>query len=717
MPAGGVSPVPVARYARHGGAVGRRLRGRGLALRVVAAARQRRARRGGADQDHDGREPHAAAPPHLVPAAQLVAPPLAGGFGLHQAKLRNASRASPTCSRTSRSARSASPAATASTMRAWSSASAATCSGVSSWRAVDDRADARRPEDAGDPRQVLVARPVDQRQVERAVGVEQRDVRGRAAVPLDGRPHSLQGIAVTAGRGQAGGAGLERQPGLVGAQHVGPREVGNARAAVRLQLDEALARKPAERLAQRRAADAELCGERLLSQPRPSLERAVKNARAHGLVDAIDDADDLDPAVSHAADCIQSGGRRSVRPRGPAQKIVVTASTTSYASSTTGSSRQRSNAAARMADRRAEQVAGPDVGLGRDADVPVLVGQADRLGALQRPAHAVAGQPDRSRQAEVVRHVAPPEARQREARLGPRQHDAPDLHRVAQRAAAGAAERRDAVVVAAVLRHVAAAADHRGDRPALEREGDAVEERAAAGRQDRLLRQQVADPVEHLEQLRHERVDARQRGVEIRRRSAAPRTPRRRQVEQRRGRDRLGDGDRLLDGAAAAAGALVADLDQHADRARRAGRRQLALHDLDARDRVGQAVELERRIAGQLGRHVAQGGRLDQLVGVDDPRHPDLAVHPQVPRRRAGERPRPGGQLPLEDLRRHRRLAVRRQQQAALRAPAAIAAMLSASGSRSSTITGVGRSPRRTFQPCLPMSASSISETSSGRPL
>ena len=132
VPAGAVSPVPVAATGEPCGSV---VVGAAVVLSGGSlAARQRRARRRGADQHHDGGERHAAAPPHLVPAPQLVAPPVAdrARIGLHHAKLRNASRASPTCSRTSSSARSASPAATASTMRAWSSASAATCSGVSS---------------------------------------------------------------------------------------------------------------------------------------------------------------------------------------------------------------------------------------------------------------------------------------------------------------------------------------------------------------------------------------------------------------------------------------------------------------------------------------------------------------------------------------------------------------------------------------------------------
>ena len=261
---------------------------------------------------------------------------------------------------------------------------------------------------------------------------------------------------------------------------------------------------------------------------------------------------------------------------------------------------------------------------------PCWSAERDRLRALQRAADAVARQPARRRQVDVERHVTAAEARQRERRLGARQHRAPDLHRVAERAAASGAERRDAVVVAAVLRHVAATAQHSGDGPALERDRDAVEERAAACRQHRPFGEERPDPLEHLEQLRHERVDALQRRVEIVRRAQPLERLDARQAQQRCCRDRLRHGDRLVHGAAAAAAALVTDLDQHVDRPRRARRRQLALHPR------------RRPRPSRPGSRARSPGR----AGARPPRTGGRSARPARWRRRPGRRPtrgRPAG--------------------------------------------------------------------------
>src|ERR1700744_950548 len=82
----------------------------------------------------------------------------------------------------------------------------------------------------------------------------------------------------------------------------------------------------------------------------------------------------------------------------------------------------------------------------------------------------------------------------------------------------------------------------------------------------------------------------------------------------------------------------------------------------DAGHRVGQAVELEPGVAPQFGTDVADVGRPDQFVGVEDPGHPVLAGRADLPAVGEGQAPAARGQLPPEQGRGHRGLAVRAQQ-------------------------------------------------------
>ena len=81
-------------------------------------------------------------------------------------------------------------------------------------------------------------------------------------------------------------------------------------------------------------------------------------------------------------------------------------------------------------------------------------------------------------------------------------------------------------------------------------------------------------------------------------------------------------------------------------------------------------VDVEQDLGRRLGRQgrgdPAQHGRVEDLVGDEQPAHPERVRREQLVAGRHGDAPRPGVQLGGEQLGRHRRLAVRRERETAL---------------------------------------------------
>ena len=90
-------------------------------------------------------------------------------------------------------------------------------------------------------------------------------------------------------RGELGREPLELRAHLVGAADLPGREAADERAAVRTELDEPARLQLAQRLPDRRPADAELLGESLLAQPGPGRKRAVEHARVQGGSELVDE--------------------------------------------------------------------------------------------------------------------------------------------------------------------------------------------------------------------------------------------------------------------------------------------------------------------------------------------------------------------------------------------------------------------------------------------
>ena len=317
--AGGASPVPVS--IRPSPWRARRPR-RWPRASSPLPPRQRRPRRGCADE-----RPATAAHRRCarrrracVRGTQLLAARARRAASSARRRPRKRSRPSSMCSRVSRSARSASPCSTASTDALVASASARACGRRLALRLVDDAADARDPEVLGEAGQLGVLRRRDEREVERAVRVEQRRrsrcarrcrsiaarircraprrrwprraARRRARAPAG--PRRRSSMSPRLGRGRARRGSARARPGP-------PRRAGAA------------PRAAASALTPSSSASAS-CRSRA---PRSS---APQRSGAQDLVDPVHDALDLDPAVSHAADCIQSGGRRIRRRAGPLRR-------------------------------------------------------------------------------------------------------------------------------------------------------------------------------------------------------------------------------------------------------------------------------------------------------------------------------------------------------------------------------------------------------------
>ena len=119
----------------------------------------------------------------------------------------------------------------------------------------------------------------------------------------------------------------------------------------------------------------------------------------------------------------------------------------------------------------------------------------------------------------------------------------------------------------------------------------------------------------------------------------------------------------------------AAELDQHVDRPVGAAqgrrvRRQRLLHQGHRAHVVGPGDHLGPLVGGQLVGDPAQRQRRDDRVGDQHPRDPVRPGHRQLRQVGQGDRPRPRGQLVGPEPGRHGGLAVRRQIQTPLGAPA-----------------------------------------------
>ena len=89
-----------------------------------------------------------------------------------------------------------------------------------------------------------------------------------------------------------------------------------------------------------------------------------------------------------------------------------------------------------------------------------------------------------------------------------------------------------------------------------------------------------------------------------------------------------------------------------------------ALDQRELRQRIDQEVELEIRMLVLQADHSRDLGAPTQLIGHDDAAHAEAHADGELLYGGDGDAPGAGGELLREDLRRHRRLAVRRQQHA-----------------------------------------------------
>ena len=94
------------------------------------------------------------------------------------------------------------------------------------------------------------------------------DVAQRAPLGEHRGAHPGERLRRAQGGGEPGGARFDHGPRLVGLPHPDLVDVGHARASVGPHLDEPLRGQAAQRLAHRRAGDAELLGQVLLMHPR-----------------------------------------------------------------------------------------------------------------------------------------------------------------------------------------------------------------------------------------------------------------------------------------------------------------------------------------------------------------------------------------------------------------------------------------------------------------
>ena len=116
-------------------------------------------------------------------------------------------------------------------------------------------------------------------------------------------------------------------------------DVGHARAAVGAHLHQPLGGQAAQRLAHRRARDAQILGQILLMDARPALQRALDDPVADRRVDLVDDAGDGQRS------CVRPGWRlcrcipssdRGGQPRRAPRRVASTSSSTSSSETISG---------------------------------------------------------------------------------------------------------------------------------------------------------------------------------------------------------------------------------------------------------------------------------------------------------------------------------------------------------------------------------------------
>ena len=137
--------------------------------------------------------------------------------------------------------------------------------------------------------------------VERAARVVRGGGRPRRTLCSDRAAQRLEVRLVSPLRCEPGDAGLEQEPRLEPLEHVLEPDVGDEEAPVDLEVDEAVAREPPQRLAHRAARDAERVRELGLADPRPGPERAVDDHRAELVVGEPDDGADAERAGARLA--------------------------------------------------------------------------------------------------------------------------------------------------------------------------------------------------------------------------------------------------------------------------------------------------------------------------------------------------------------------------------------------------------------------------------
>ena len=156
-------------------------------------------------------------------------------------------------------------------------------------RGEQPAADLDDPERAEHGHELGVAGRAREHEVEVAAGVMRIDPRlGRLLAP--DRLLQADQVTVRAARGgEPRDPRLEQRADLEPAQDVVDARAGGAEAAVGHELGQALARQPAQRLAHRRARDAELLGQLDLPEPRAGRDLARHDHAPDALVGEVDD--------------------------------------------------------------------------------------------------------------------------------------------------------------------------------------------------------------------------------------------------------------------------------------------------------------------------------------------------------------------------------------------------------------------------------------------
>src|SRR5581483_3910404 len=134
-----------------------------------------------------------------------------------------------------------------------------------------------------------------------AVAVSQLDhpLERRAELPLH-VVEDVELVLVDAARRELGGHAFELRAHLVGVANLTRRRRAHERTAMGPHLDETARLQLAERLADRRATDAELLGERRLSQPFPRHELTAQHSRLQGRGELVDERPALVGDLGHA---------------------------------------------------------------------------------------------------------------------------------------------------------------------------------------------------------------------------------------------------------------------------------------------------------------------------------------------------------------------------------------------------------------------------------